>query len=109
AAPRRRRLPPALHGSLRTLIIGAGALGGLIGARLAATGAQVSFAVRDRASAERLRQAGFRVSGVGGPVIVPASEVTALDEVQAAPELDLVVLATQAPDAMETPPPPAPP
>jgi 2-dehydropantoate 2-reductase len=79
---------------MRTWIIGAGALGGLIGARLAATGARVSFAVRDRASAERLRQAGFRVSGVGGPVTVAAPDVAALDEVPVRPEADLVVLAT---------------
>ncbi|HEY1907873.1 MAG TPA: 2-dehydropantoate 2-reductase [Myxococcaceae bacterium] len=89
---------------MRTLIIGAGALGGLIGARLAATGARVFFAVRDRASAERVQQAGFRVSGVGGPVAVPASDVTALDEVPAGAELDLVVLATKAEEAMEIAP-----
>jgi 2-dehydropantoate 2-reductase len=86
---------------MRTWIIGAGALGGLIGARLAATGARVSFAVRDRASAERLRQAGFRVSGVGGPVTVAAPDVAALDEVPVRPEADLVVLATKAQEAME--------
>jgi len=90
--------------SMRTLILGAGALGGLIGARLAATGARVSFAVRDRASAERLRQAGFRVSGVGGPVAVPAGDVAALDDVPARPELELVVLATKAQEAMELAP-----
>src|SRR5215471_14172339 len=89
---------------MRTLIIGAGALGGLIGARLAATGARVSFAVRDRASAGQLRQAGFRVSGVGIPVAVPAQDVVALDELQDRPELDLVVLATKAQEAMEIAP-----
>ena len=89
---------------MRTLIIGAGALGGLIGARLGATGARVSFAVRDRASAGQLRQAGFRVSGVGGPAAVPARDVAALDEVQDRPELDLVVLATKAQEAMEIAP-----
>ena len=96
--------PPAMQRSMRTLILGAGALGGLIGARLAATGARVSFPVRDRASAERLRQAGFRVSGVGGSIAVPAGDVAALDDVPARTELELVVLATKAQEAMELAP-----
>ena len=89
---------------MRTLIIGAGALGGLIGARLAATGARVWFAVRDRASADRLWEAGFRVSGVGGPVAVPARDVAALEAYPAGLELDLIVLSTKAQEAMEIAP-----
>jgi 2-dehydropantoate 2-reductase len=89
---------------MRTLIIGAGALGGLIGARLAATGAPVRFAVRDRGAAARLRESGFHISGVGGPVTVAASDVAALDDHPAGLEFDLVVLATKAHEAVEIAP-----
>jgi len=89
---------------MRTLIIGAGALGGLAGARLAATGAPVWYAVRDRDSADRLKAAGFQISGVGVPVAVPAPDVAPLAEYPAGIEFDLVVLATKAREAMEIAP-----
>jgi len=89
---------------MRTLIIGAGALGGLAGARLAATGARVWYAVRDQESATRLKAAGFQVSGVGGPASVPATDVAPLSEYPAVLDFDLVVLATKAQEAMEIAP-----
>jgi len=89
---------------MRTLIIGAGALGGLAGARLAATGAPVRYAVRDEAAAERLRLAGFQISGVGGPVAVPAGDVAPLAAYPAGLDFDLIVLATKAQEAMEIAP-----
>jgi 2-dehydropantoate 2-reductase len=89
---------------MRTLIIGAGALGGLAGARLAATGARVRYAVRDEAAAARLKAAGFQISGVGGPVSVPAEDVAPLASYPAGLDLDLVVLATKAQEAMEIAP-----
>ena len=89
---------------MRTLIIGAGALGGLAGARLAATGAHVRYAVRDDAAAARLKAAGFQISGVGGPVAVPADDVAPLADYPAGLDFDLVVLATKAQEAMEIAP-----
>ena len=89
---------------MRTLIIGAGALGGLAGARLAASGARIWYAVRDQESADRLKAAGFRISGVGAPVSVPATDVAPLAEYPAVLDFDLVVLATKAQEAMEIAP-----
>jgi 2-dehydropantoate 2-reductase len=89
---------------MRTLIIGAGALGGLAGARLAATGARVWYAVRDPEAAARLKAAGFQVSGVGAPVAVSADDVAPLAEYPAGLDFDLVVLATKAQEAMEIAP-----
>ena len=89
---------------MRTLIIGAGALGGLAGARLSASGARVWYAVRDQESAARLKAAGFRISGVGAPITVPAADVAPLREYPAVLDFDLVVLATKAQEAMEIAP-----
>ena len=89
---------------MQTLIVGVGALGGLIGARLRATGARVWFATRDEASASRLRASGLRVSGVGGAADVAAPDVAALDAYPAGLGFDLVLLATKAHEAMELAP-----
>src|SRR5258708_34760948 len=42
-------------GLMKTLIVGAGALGGIIGARLLAVGASVSLATRNATSAEEIK------------------------------------------------------
>jgi 2-dehydropantoate 2-reductase len=89
---------------MRTLIIGAGALGGLAGARLAATGARVRYAVRDEAAAARLKAAGFHISGVGDPLAAPAEDVAPLASHPAGLVFDLIVLATKAQEAMEIAP-----
>jgi ketopantoate reductase len=44
---------------MKTLIVGAGALGGIIGARLLAVGAPVSLATRNAASAEEIKASGL--------------------------------------------------
>ena len=85
---------------MRTLIIGVGALGGVIAARRIAAGGQVWLATRDDASAERLAASGLKVTGVGGPATVPAKHVTGLDRYPGGLAFDLVVLATKAHDAM---------
>jgi 2-dehydropantoate 2-reductase len=83
---------------MRTLIVGAGALGGLIGARLLARGARVAFAVRDERAAAELGERGLRVSGVGGDIAVTAPEIHVMRD---APRgFDLIVLATKADDAL---------
>jgi 2-dehydropantoate 2-reductase len=88
---------------MRTLVVGAGALGGLVAARLAAAGAPVSLATRDDATAARLRAAGLRVSGVGGAAAVDAPQVAPLDRWRGE-AFDLVVLATKAQDALAVAP-----
>jgi 2-dehydropantoate 2-reductase len=65
---------------MRTLIVGIGALGGLIAARLRAAGSPVWLATRNAESAARLKASGLRVTGVGGAVSVETVEVAPLDE-----------------------------
>jgi 2-dehydropantoate 2-reductase len=86
---------------MRTLVVGVGALGGVIAARLHASGAPVRLATRDAAGAARLAAAGLRVGGIGGAASVDAPEVAPLDVHGARGEaFDLVVLATKAQDAL---------
>ncbi|WP_394835962.1 2-dehydropantoate 2-reductase [Pendulispora rubella] len=84
---------------MRLLIIGVGALGGVIGARLLARGVPVAFAARDASSAAALVSAGLQVTGVGEEVATGVSEVRALAGWSRA-AFDLVVLATKADDAL---------
>jgi len=51
---------------MKTLVVGAGALGGIIAARLLAVGASVSLATRNATSAEEIKASGLRVTGIGG-------------------------------------------
>lgn len=90
---------------MRTLIVGVGALGGVIGARLLNAGANVSLATRDDESANRLRASGLRVSGVGGAVAVPRlTTVAAVDAYRAGARFDLILVATKAQDAIDPAP-----
>jgi 2-dehydropantoate 2-reductase len=89
---------------MRTLIVGVGALGGLIAARLRAAGSDVRLATRDADSAAALKAAGLRVTGVGGDVSVAAVDVAPVDAYPAGDTFDLVVLATKAQAAMELAP-----
>lgn len=88
---------------MRTLIVGAGALGILITARLRAAGAPAWLATRDEAGAGDLRAAGLRVEGIGGPASAPAEPVAPL-AAYAGQTFDLVVLATKGHDAMAAAP-----
>jgi 2-dehydropantoate 2-reductase len=85
---------------MRTLIVGIGALGGLVGARLRASGAPVWLATRDEGSAQRLKASGLRVTGVGGAVTVEVGDAAPLDDYRAREPFDLVLLATKAHDAI---------
>ncbi len=89
---------------MKTLIVGAGALGGLIAARLRASGRRPCLATRDEASAARLRSSGLRVSGVGGEVPVALADVAPLDAYASRGHFDLVLLATKAHDAIRIAP-----
>jgi 2-dehydropantoate 2-reductase len=85
---------------VKTLIVGVGALGGLLAGRLVAAGAPVWLATRHAGSAARLKASGLRVTGVGGTIHVEAPQVAALDEYPAGETFDLIVLATKAQDAI---------
>lgn len=77
----------------RTLIIGAGATGGALGARLISAGQDVTFLVRERRAAQLAADGlRFRAPDVDGMHTVRA--VTALDH---ADPLDLVIVAVKAP------------
>src|SRR5277367_6197825 len=89
---------------MRTLIVGIGALGGLVAARLRAAGSRVWLATRDAESAARLKASGLRVTGVGGAVSVEATEVASVDEHLGRDPFDLIVLATKAHDAIAVAP-----
>jgi 2-dehydropantoate 2-reductase len=91
-------------GFMKTLIVGAGALGGIIGARLLAVGASVSLATRNSASAEEIKASGLRVTGSGGDLSIEAGQVAPLAEYSVPREFDLVVLATKAQDAIDVAP-----
>lgn len=88
----------------KTLVVGVGALGGVIAARLRACGRTVWLATKDGQQAARLKATGLRVSGVGGAVAVEVDEVAPLDAYGERDGFDLVVLATKAQDAMEVAP-----
>ena len=55
---------------MKTLIVGAAALGGIIGARLLAVGASVSLATRNATSAEEITASGLSVTGIGGDLSI---------------------------------------
>jgi 2-dehydropantoate 2-reductase len=88
----------------RILVVGAGALGGVIAARLRASGRAVWLATRDAQQAARLKASGLRVSGVGGEVSVAMAEIAPVDAYGERDAFDLVVLATKAQDAIQVAP-----
>jgi len=89
---------------METLIVGAGALGGIIGARLLAVDASVSLATRNAASAEEIKVSGLRVTGIGGDLYIEAGEVAPLAEYSVPGTFDLIILATKAQDAIDVAP-----
>ena len=79
---------------MKIAIVGAGAVGGLVGAKLALAGEQVTFLVRG-ASLAAVRANGVRlVMGDGSEHV--AGHVTATDDYAAAGPQDLVILAVKA-------------
>jgi 2-dehydropantoate 2-reductase len=89
---------------MKTLVIGMGALGGLIAARLRAASLPVWLATRNAEQADRLRASGLRVTGIGGTVAVQATTIAPLDAYGADDKFELVLLATKAHDAIEAAP-----
>jgi 2-dehydropantoate 2-reductase len=84
---------------MRLLVVGAGAIGGVVAANLAARGS-VSVLTTNTEIAEALRGAGFRVRGKTGIAGAPAPEVLATLPSDGAP-FDVVFLATQPPQVEE--------
>jgi 2-dehydropantoate 2-reductase len=89
---------------MRTLVVGAGALGGLIAGRLRGSGAPVCVATRNAESAVKLKASGLRVTGVGGSVAVDLPEVACIDEYSGSDPFELIVVATKAQDAIAVAP-----
>ena len=79
---------------MKVCIYGAGAIGLLIGARLAATGSHDVCAIARGATLAALNEHGFRVDGFAGPIAGPA---TASDDPAALGEQDVVIVAVKAP------------
>ena len=79
---------------MRIAVIGAGAIGGLVGARLAAAGFDVTFMVRG-ANLEAIRRQGIRLCLSDGAEVA-VREVAATNDYAAAGPQDVVVLAMKA-------------
>jgi 2-dehydropantoate 2-reductase len=91
---------------MRTLIVGAGALGGTIAVRLRTSGVEISLAVRNPETAESLKRSGLQLSGVGGPASVASIDVDVapLDAYSRKDAFDVIVLAAKAQDAIDAAP-----
>ena len=79
---------------MKVAVIGAGAIGGLVGARLALAGEEVTFFVRG-ANLTAIRERGFKLIAADGSERV-ASNVKATDDYENAGPFDLVVLGLKA-------------
>jgi len=79
---------------MKTLVLGAGGVGGYFGGRLAQSGEDVTFLVRP-ARREQLRRDGLRITSSLGELTMPVQTVIA-DEL--APHFDLVILTCKAYD-----------
>jgi 2-dehydropantoate 2-reductase len=86
---------------MKALIVGTGALGGVIGAHLLAAGASVSLATRSATAAEEIKGSGLRVTGLGGNLTTEAGDVARLGEYSVPGTFDLIILATKAKDAID--------
>ena len=79
---------------MRVCIIGAGAIGGMLGARLALAGEQVTFVEKNREHANAIRSAGLTVEAEGETIV--ARDVAVTEVVGDAGEQDLVIIAVKA-------------
>ncbi len=77
---------------MRIAILGAGAVGGYFGARLAAGGTDVTFVARG-AHLAAIQRDGLRVTSQRGDVHLPA--VKAVDDISKVGEVDLVIVAVK--------------
>jgi 2-dehydropantoate 2-reductase len=79
---------------MRICIIGAGAIGGMLGARLALAGEQVTFIEKNREHANAIRSNGLRVDSEGETIV--ARDVAVTDSFAEPGEQDLVIIAVKA-------------
>src|SRR5688572_24165431 len=77
----------------RYVVIGCGAVGGLYGGRLAASGHDVGFLVRADGDVDALRRRGLRVDSPDGDILLPPGSVDADTEPAALGVADVVVVA----------------
>ena len=80
---------------MRVLVIGAGAVGGYYGGRLAAAGRDVTFLVRGK-RAEQMKADGLRLRTPGGEVVVRPKLLSADELTSGGKEFDLVIVSTKA-------------
>lgn len=78
---------------MRVLILGAGAVGGYFGARLAEGGCAPTFLVRDAGQAARLNDQGITLRSPLGDIVASVSAVT---DAERYPSADIVVLSCKA-------------
>jgi 2-dehydropantoate 2-reductase len=79
---------------VRICIIGAGAIGGMLGARLALAGESVTFVEKNAEHAHAIRTKGLRIEADGDAVVATNVEVT--DDLGAPGVQDLVIIAVKA-------------
>jgi 2-dehydropantoate 2-reductase len=79
---------------VRICIIGAGAIGGMLGARLALAGESVTFIEKNPAHAYAMRTQGLRIEADGDAVV--AKDFTVTDDLATPGVQDLVVIAVKA-------------
>jgi 2-dehydropantoate 2-reductase len=75
-------------------IVGAGAIGGMLGARLALAGEKVTFIEKNREHADAIRTNGLRVEADGEAIV--AKDVAVTDSFAEAGRQDLVIIAVKA-------------
>jgi len=83
---------------MRILVVGAGAVGGYFGARLAAAGRNVTFLVRERRAAQ-LRKIGLVLKSSSGDLTIPPADLKLISAQELAASkstYDLILLATKA-------------
>jgi 2-dehydropantoate 2-reductase len=79
---------------MRICIVGAGAIGGMLGARLVLAGEHVTFIEKNREHADAIRNNGLRIESDGEAIV--AKDVAVTDSFAEAGEQDLVIIAVKA-------------
>jgi 2-dehydropantoate 2-reductase len=84
--------------TLKIAVIGAGAIGGVTGARMTAAGWNVTIVCRHESAVRRGGREGFHIFGVGGEKTIRVKAVREIADLPEPP--DIVFLSTKANDAM---------